>query len=73
MSGNREGMKLYYQALKALPNEFVDDNTRATLWEKDMVVAANPSLAPIKYEKSKGKWEQIKLSEVPPIPQAEVI
>ena len=54
--------KLYYEALKTLPDKFVDDETRATAWHDDMIVAANPKFAPIIYTHETG-WQEIKLTD----------
>ncbi len=55
--------KLYYKALKTLPSKFVDDETRATVWDKNMVVAVNPEYAPIKYTRQTKKWVEIEFNK----------
>ena len=58
--------KLYFEAIRALPEEWVDDKTRITIWMSNVVVAANPNFAPMKY--SGGEWNKIEVEA----PQAEI-
>lgn len=58
--------KLYLQAIRALPEKWVDDETLITIWMSNVVVAANPKYAPIKY--SGGVWNEIEIEA----PQEEV-
>lgn len=55
--------KLYFKALKQLPDRFIDDETRATTFAPGKVIAANPKYAPIIYREKTGKWSRIKLSD----------
>jgi len=50
---------LYYEALRVLPKSFIDDETRATAWSADMIIAANPKYAPIEYTRQAKKWVKI--------------
>lgn len=56
-------MKLYYEALKLLPEEFIHDDTKACIMTKDLVVAVNPNFAPMAYRSEAGKWEPIEFDE----------
>ena len=58
--------KLYFEAIRALPEKWIDDKTVITTWQKNVVVAANPEYAPMKY--ADGKWEALEVAA----PQAEV-
>ena len=58
--------KLYFEAIRALPEKWIDDKTVITTWQKNVVVAANPKYAPMKYVD--GKWRDIGVAA----PQAEV-
>ena len=58
--------KLYLQAIRSLPEKWVDDKTRITIWMSNVVVAANPKFPPIKY--SGGVWNEIEVAA----PQAEI-
>lgn len=50
--------KLFLEALKKLPDEFVRDGTTA-IEMRDGVVAAHPMLTPIKYQD--GEWKPLKI------------
>lgn len=54
-------MKLYYEALSKIPKKFIDDDTRATIWDKEMVVMANPKYRPMIYTKKNG-WKLLKVA-----------
>ncbi len=54
-----EWRKLYLQAIKALPDEWIDDETRITTTDTGKVFAANPKFTPMIYEN--GKWSEIKV------------
>jgi hypothetical protein len=56
--------KLYLEAIRALPEEWVDDETMITVWMSNVVVAANPKFAPMKY--SDGEWRDIEVAEPSP-------
>ena len=60
------GKKIYLEAIRALPEKWVDDKTRIIIWMSNVVVAANPKYAPMKY--SGGVWRDIEVEA----PQAEV-
>ena len=48
-------MKLYYEAIRALPEEWITEETRITdQLVKDAVVAVNPKLKPLIYTKEEG-------------------
>lgn len=57
--------KLYLQAIRALPERFVDDQTQVMeLTNPRVVVAANPSYLPIMYAPTGGrghKWKPLRL------------
>jgi hypothetical protein len=50
--------KLYLQAIRALPEKWIDDKTNITVMEEGVAVGVNPKYAPIKY--FNGRWEEIK-------------
>jgi len=50
---------LYLRSIRELPEKFIDQGTRLTLWQEDKVFAANPKYPPIKFEN--GKWSEIKI------------
>ena len=47
--------KLYYQAMRSLPEDFVDSETKA-IGDDDCVFAMNPKFQPIIYTKESCKW-----------------
>ncbi len=55
-------MKLYLQAIRALPETFVDERTRLMNVE-GMVVAINPEFAPIAYTKAAPEWKKFEFEE----------
>ncbi len=57
--------KIYFEAMKTLPDEFVDDETRACDGFDGCVVAANPKFAPIMYRD--GVWKKIDITPSPNI------
>jgi len=55
-----EWRKLYLTAIKALPEEWIDDETRITTTDTEVVFAANPKFPAMKFKD--GKWMQIELN-----------
>ena len=51
--------KLYLQAIKKLPDNFIDEETRITTFEGN-VYAANPKFCPMVFYESKNEWEDMK-------------
>ena len=62
--------KLYFEAIRALPEKWVANNTAISVFTAERfekkIVAANPDFAPMEYVN--GKWRDIEVSA----PQAEV-
>lgn len=59
---NREGMELYFRAIKALPDAWISACTYVTTADIDHVVAANPQFAPMVFNRNgpnAGKWVEI--------------
>lgn len=56
-------MKLMYEALKSLPDKFIDDKTRHCSLD-GAVYVANPKYAPIIYKAKTKKWGKVKLFEI---------
>lgn len=52
------GKKLYYQALKQLPDHLVDDETYTTVLFDDTPVACNRKYIPMVFRD--GAWQEIK-------------
>ena len=52
-------MKLYYEALKCLPNRFIHDDTKACLFSKSIVVAFNPKYTPMIYTPETKAWKKM--------------
>ncbi len=61
--------KLFYEALKKLPDEYIDDATQTVQLGKDMVVAVNAKLEPIAYSLKTGEWELFTAEGDGPIPK----
>ncbi len=47
--------KLYFEALRKLPDKFVDDNTKTTTWH-DSIIATNPKYKAMIYRQEAKKW-----------------
>ena len=57
---NESWRKLYIQAIKKLPEEFVDEGTRITTFDDNIVYAANPKFVPIVFNRSENEWKELK-------------
>ena len=57
----------YLRAVKALPDYFVDEQTRLACVDDDMMVAANPRFAPMWYDAKhkKVKWRALSQKDCP--------
>ena len=58
-------MKKYLVAIRALPDKWIDDQTRVEGFPT-CVVAANPEFAPIIFRED--KWEELDYSDCPIMP-----
>lgn len=56
--------KLYYEALRCLPERFIDDETRSTQCDEDAIIAANPKYPPMVYKRQTRKWIEISYEKV---------
>jgi hypothetical protein len=54
--------RLYYEALKYLPDEYIDDETLICIYCGVIIVASNPRLKPIFYKSR--EWKEIDLTLV---------
>lgn len=52
--------KIYLQAVRDLPEEWIDEKTDLTIWG-EIIVAANPKYIPMRYYED-GKWNQIDIT-----------
>ena len=50
--------KLYLKAIKALPDKFIDDDTRVATWDSERVIAANPKYNVMCYTEDTG-WNDM--------------
>lgn len=64
--------KLFLQALRVLPEEYIDDKTTTAVFGENTVVAANPRLQPITYNRNTEKWELLTAEGGGPIPKLTV-
>ena len=55
--------KLYLTAIKALPDNWVHEDTRVTTY-KNFAIAVNPEFAPIKF--IDGKWGELVFEPINP-------
>lgn len=60
------GLKNYYEAIRAMPDEYVAEDTvvREVGEGDEMVIAVNPRLNPILYRASTMSWEKIKENHI---------
>lgn len=58
-------MKVYLEAIRALPDEYVADGTQIMVVgdHGGLVIVVNPSLAPIMYRASTRSWEKLKFDD----------
>lgn len=47
----------YIEAVRALPSEWITDGLMVSIWNDDVVIAANPEFAPMKYKDD--KWQEL--------------
>ena len=53
--------KVYFEAIRALPEDWIDDSVRVLGMAKEVIVAAHPEHPPMIYKE--GKWETIKWTD----------
>lgn len=59
-------MKVYLEAIRALPDEYVAEDTRVmSTWarKEEGAIAVNPRMAPIIYRASTRSWEKMKFDQ----------
>ena len=57
-------MKHYYEAIRALPPEWVDDETKVIQYGQGLFVAANPKFTPMIYRVG-WKWAELDFKSAP--------
>ena len=55
--------RLYFQAIKELPPEYITDDLRVLQVDKHVVLSAHPELAPMSYSEKHG-WQLLRLFDL---------
>jgi hypothetical protein len=56
--------RVYYEALRKLPDRFVSDHTKVTQYGEAIIVT-NPDHEPMLYSTEAGEWMAVELQVVP--------
>ncbi len=55
----RMSRKLYFEAIRALPEKWIDERTMITVWRGNTAVAVHPDFKPMEY--INGVWREIEI------------